>query len=190
MRHCKKSILSSKSSNRPNRSMMRLPFLILLLGCLSILTARENPFVPVPETPEAVAPVHESGIVILSDEEVAQLKSEEQDMPLVQESTVSEAQTETINFQQVRFLFSDGQIRIETKDRLKKDFALTDPARIILDFATAADFPSRKRSLSTPPFSALRLGAHNGYYRVVIELEKRAGYKIEPYRYGYILSLD
>lgn len=169
---------------------MRLPFLILLLGCMSILTARQNPFVPVPHTPEAVAPVHENGIVILSDEEVAQLKSEEQEVAPVQKETAVAPQTEIINFQQVRFLFSDRQIKIETKDRLKKDFALRDPARIILDFATVVDFPSRKRSLGIPPFSALRLGAHKGYYRVVIELEKASGYKIKPYKYGYILSLD
>lgn len=169
---------------------MRLVLMILLLGYSSYLMARQNPFAPVPKTAEAVTPTHENGIVILSDEDAAQLMSEKQEVVPAQKEMAAAAKTEIVNFQQLRFLFSGGQIKIETQDRLKKDFALQNPGRIILDFTSEADFPSRKRSISTAPFRTVRLGAHKGYYRVVIELEKRSGYKIEPYKYGYILSLD
>ena len=87
-------------------------FLILMsMVSLTLLSARENPFIPLAEAP------------------VATVGSK----PLVR------TEGSIVNFQRIRFLFSATQVRIETKDTLKKDFAIPDPQRIILDFAADTD---------------------------------------------------
>ncbi|MHC3993422.1 AMIN domain-containing protein [Thiomicrolovo sp. ZZH C-3] len=98
--------------------------------------------------------------------------------------------SQTVNFQQARFLFSEGKVRIESKDKLAKHFVIRKPTRIILDFEANADFPTRKRKVNVAPFKEIRMGMHPGYYRVVIELHKHADYSVEPSKYGYTLTLQ
>jgi len=143
-------------------------FLILLtfLGVTAV-SARDNPFLPPLSAPEpAVQETEEANV------------------------TDAAGALQTVNFQQARFVFSEGKVRIESRDALKKHFVIRKPTRIILDFTADTDFPTRKRVLNVAPFSEIRLGTHPGYYRAVIELKSEADYTIEPYKYGYILTLQ
>ncbi|WP_345970343.1 AMIN domain-containing protein [Sulfurimonas sp. HSL1-6] len=153
-------------------------FLILLtITAATLLTARDNPFLPSPSSPEPLPP---------------KIKERPVKETVVKEAPVKETHslaTQTVNFQQARFLFSEGNVRIESRDKLAKHFVIRKPTRIILDFEANADFPTRKREVSVAPFKEIRMGMHPGYYRIVIELEKRADYSIEPSKYGYTLTL-
>ena len=143
---------------------MKPSFYFLILFA-TLLTARENPFVPLPIPEEQIA------------------------VPELEQEAGEERGGQTVNFEQIRFLFSAGQVRIETKDALKKHFMVQEPARIVLDFKADDDFPTRKRLLSVPPFQMIRLGAHSGYYRAVLELEGLHGYSVDVSKYGYLLTL-
>jgi hypothetical protein len=162
--------------------MMRLAPLLFLISC-SLLTARENPFSPIPSAPVSVP------------EQQIPLGSKA-GKPDISDHASSAAQrqvpkgSETVNFQQVRFVLSATEVRIESKDKLKKHFAIKKPTRIILDFAGNADFPTRRHSVGLSPFKEIRLGTHEKYYRAVIELERPADYTIKPFKYGYILTLQ
>ena len=158
-------------------------FAIALLLMFSFLYARENPFVPV-ET--SVKDTEGSSAVIPSAGE----KKVQAPIPSAENSAkvqTSESKPEIINFQHIRFLVQSERIRIETKDKLIKDFTIANPTRFILDFKSEADFPTRSRTLNTPPFKGLRMGVHKGFYRVVIELDGKSTYTITPYKYGYLL---
>jgi hypothetical protein len=166
--------------------MMRFATLLFLISC-SLLTARDNPFAPVPSVPvpETAAAVSETQIVSESEVKV----------PVKNDDTSSASEqkaqngSEIVNFQQVRFVLSAKEVRIESKDKIIKHFAIKKPTRIILDFAGNADFPTRKQGISLSPFKEIRLGTHEKYYRAVIELKRPAEYTIKPFKYGYILTL-
>jgi len=146
-------------------------FLILLtFAAATLLSGRENPFMPSSSLPEP--------------EPVTAVEA-----PVAPEPSASTAASQTVNFQQARFLFTEGNVRIESRDRLAKHFVIREPTRIILDFEAKTDFPTRKRALDVAPFSEIRMGTHPGYYRAVIELTRAADYTIEPSKYGYTLIL-
>ena len=162
--------------------------LVLFLLLMTSLAARENPFVAQTESPKPAEEASNGGIVILSDEEAAQLNAEENETsPAAGDMDEGDDKT-VVNFQNIRFLVSEGEIRIETKDSLQKKFTIRKPMRIILDFESKNDFPTRKSPVPVKPFREIRLGSHEGFYRVVIELEEPVGYTVVPFKYGYILT--
>jgi hypothetical protein len=166
-------------------------FIFFILFLQMTLFARENPFVPVEPDAVSVQQAQKTdGIIILTDEEATaeenQTKIQNPTDVSIEETPVKE---QSINYQQIRFVLKGKTVRIETKDALKKDFAIANPMRIILDFKSQAEYPSRKKSLTVPPFSQLRIGSHKGYYRVVLELEHAANYSVTPFKYGYTLTL-
>jgi|GEM_PF-2976038 len=140
----------------------------------SLLLARENPFVAGPQQ-----------AVVRAPETVRASRPETSVSP-----GSGKAAVETVVFQNMRLLFSPGQVKIETKDRLLKHFAIAKPTAIILDFKSDADFPTRRRAVKTPPFKEIRMGIHPGFYRAVLETNASVAYRIEPFRYGYILTLE
>ncbi len=156
---------------------MRPGWMILL--CVTVLQARENPFVPAEEP--KVQLQQTAGAAFRPAPQTNKRKI------LATASPSSPSKPEVVNFQNIRFLVQSDRIRIETKDTMIKDFRIAEPTRFILDFKSDADFPTRSRTLHTSPFKALRMGVHDGFYRVVIELGDKSGYEIHPYKYGYLL---
>jgi len=165
---------------------MRFVTLLFFITC-SLLTARDNPFIPVPSVSVSEPAVSETEIEIVSETEVNVPDKNDNTSPAAESR--AENGSETVNFQQVRFVLSDKEVRIESKDKIKKHFAIKNPTRIILDFDAKADFPTRKQEVSLSPFKEIRLGTHETYYRAVIELTKPADYTLKPFKYGYILTL-
>lgn len=146
---------------------------ILCLCCLLFLSAqgRENPFTPY----DAAAEQAKKGKTGLSDS------------PSSRRALSSK---KIINFQHIRFIVMEKQVLIETKDKLRRDFTLKHPPRIVLDFFGSTDFPPRFRVLEVSVFQKLKMAKHKGYYRVVFETEQKQPYKVSPYKYGYMLTLE
>ena len=80
------------------------------------------------------------------------------------------------------------QLFIMTKDKLLRHFLLIQPDKIVLDFQRDADFRtfSKKRK---GVFKHIRMGNHQGYYRVVITLDGRYRYSIKKKGNGYLIRL-
>lgn len=90
----------------------------------------------------------------------------------------------------VKFSSMGKEFKVETKDKLLRDFILTRPHRIVLDFKRESDIPSYlKKDLSTNYFKELRVGNHKGYYRVVITLDGYYQYKKTTTQQGYTFKL-
>jgi hypothetical protein len=94
-----------------------------------------------------------------------------------------------VDFDFINFQVSEKTIQIKTDDKLRQNFLLVNPHRIVLDFEREANFLSYKKTLKTVPFTQLRLGNHDGYYRVVITLDGRYRYELESTHSGYRIQI-
>jgi len=90
-----------------------------------------------------------------------------------------------IDFKFINYTISKKEILIQTKDKLIRNFLLVNPHRIVLDFKREANFLSYEKTLTTVPFKELRMGNHDGYYRVVISLDGHYRYETNIIESGY-----
>jgi len=97
--------------------------------------------------------------------------------------------SQNVDFKFIDFQISDKTIQIKTDDKLIRNFLLVNPHRIVLDFEREANFLSYEKSLSTQPFTQLRIGNHDGYYRVVISLDGRYRYGLKSTHTGYAIEI-
>lgn len=93
--------------------------------------------------------------------------------------------SEKVDFKFINFSISKKEILIHTKDKLIRNFLLISPHRIVIDFRRDANFLSYEKALKTVPFTELRMGNHDGYYRIVIHLDGRYRYVTKTTDSGY-----
>ena len=95
-----------------------------------------------------------------------------------------------INFKNLVFFSIDGKsLHIDTKDKKIRDFLVTSPYKIIVDFKREISFYTKVYNLKTKYFKSITLGKHSGYYRVAIELDGRYLYSKQKVKDGYIFTL-
>ena len=83
------------------------------------------------------------------------------------------------------------EIKISTKDKLIRDFMLTEPHRIVCDIKRDLDIRGLEKSISKHSIvKKIRIGNHNGYYRIVIELDGYYKYKLIKKKPNYIFMLE
>jgi hypothetical protein len=78
----------------------------------------------------------------------------------------------------------DFQNRL-TKDKKLRDFLVTDPYKIVIDFKKDLSFTTKNFLVDVKPFRKVVFGNHNGYYRLVIELDGQYLYNLEETEEGY-----
>ena len=88
-------------------------------------------------------------------------------------------------------LYQAGKkLKIVTKDKLIRNFLLVKPHRIVCDFARDIDVRSYEKNLSKNSIiKNVRFGNHDGYYRVVIELDGYYSYSTQKIKNSYIFTL-
>jgi hypothetical protein len=90
----------------------------------------------------------------------------------------------------ISFYQSGKNLKIVTKDKLLRSFLLVRPHRIVCDFKRDINMKSFYKSFGQKAiFRSFKIGTHDGYYRVVIELDGYYQYKIGKKRGGYYLQL-
>lgn len=93
----------------------------------------------------------------------------------------------TINANFIQFEQSNRSITIETKDKMLRHFMLTSPHRIVLDFSRDTSFKPKRFDLAGVPFKQIRMGNHDKYYRVVLELDGVYKYKLQTRKETYTI---
>lgn len=88
-----------------------------------------------------------------------------------------------------KFYTSNKQLKIITKDKIIRDFLLVQPHRIVIDFKRDSHLKGLVKKNNNNIFTKIRVGNHNGYYRVVLELDGYYRYKKKSTPNGYIFSL-
>lgn len=87
------------------------------------------------------------------------------------------------------FYESGKTLKIENKDEIIRDFLLVKPHRIVVDFKRDIDIRSFEKEIVKSPFTKIKIGNHDGYYRVVIELDGYYRYKLDKTKNGYSFTL-
>ena len=89
----------------------------------------------------------------------------------------------------ISFYLKYKKLQIHTEDKLLRDFKIVRPDRIVLDFKKELDFRSYTFK-GNKIFKIIRIGNHDTYYRVVLELDGKYIFHIEQKPYGYLLTLE
>ncbi|MDD3462473.1 MAG: AMIN domain-containing protein [Sulfurospirillaceae bacterium] len=89
----------------------------------------------------------------------------------------------------VSFDILKNEIKIITDDEKIRDLLVSQPCKIVIDFKRDASFFTKKFELNSAPFVSIVLGNHNGYYRVVIELDGQYRYDTIKQEDGYLVRL-
>jgi len=85
----------------------------------------------------------------------------------------------TLSFNFTNFTFYRKKISIKTNDALIRDFMLTNPQRIVVDFKREASFLTINKVINKSVFKTLAIGNHNGYYRCVLTLDGQYKYSLQ-----------
>ena len=87
--------------------------------------------------------------------------------------------SKTINAEFIKFIPIEKVMKVITEDKMLRNFMLTSPHRIVMDFSRDTSFRPKNISINAAPFKKIRMGNHDKYYRVVIELDGQYEYKLE-----------
>ncbi len=90
----------------------------------------------------------------------------------------------------LKIALANNHIKIITNDKLLKNWILKNPKRLVLDFGD--DFiiyPSYQKTISSRFIKVLKIGTHDCFYRVTLELKNRNRYTIKNTSYGYFITL-
>lgn len=97
---------------------------------------------------------------------------------------------EVAKIKNAKFLVSKNSLKIVSKDKLIRNFLLPQPHRIVIDFKKDSNIKSYLKYIKDSVFTKVRIGNHNGYYRVVIELDGYYRYKLNKHDYGCLITLE
>lgn len=89
----------------------------------------------------------------------------------------------------IGFLANGKKVMITTKDLMVRNFTLTNPNRIVVDFSATSDIENETRKISSTIFKAVKIGNHGDFYRAVIELDGNYKYTQCKVNGGYELTL-
>jgi hypothetical protein len=82
-----------------------------------------------------------------------------------------------------------NSLKIETKDKMIRNFLLTKPHRIVCDFKREINIRSYEKEITSKSIvQKVKLGNHSGYYRVVIELDGYYRYRVKLVKGAYIFQ--
>ena len=166
---------------------------LISLFCSLLLSARENPFVP-PQANTHKTSVSQTVTVHSSKKRKPKIHPQRltRENHVTNQYSHTSALTDKIVFNtlKARFIVRNESVYIETKDTLKKYFALEHPSRIVMDFKSASDFASKRKKLKGFAVTQIEVGAHGSYYRVVFKLDSTYKYKVKKVKYGFLLSFQ
>jgi len=90
----------------------------------------------------------------------------------------------------ISFYSKDKKLKLITKDTIIRNFLLVKPHRIVCDFKRDTNIKSYIKNIGTDSlFTKIRVGNHDGYYRVVIELDGHYRYATKDIKDGYLFEL-
>jgi len=90
----------------------------------------------------------------------------------------------------IGFEIESKAIMIYTKDMKVRDFLISNPYKVVVDFKKEKDsFATKTMEFSKPPFVSATLGDHDGFYRIAIVLDGHYRYDITAVEGGYKIVL-
>lgn len=116
-------------------------------------------------------------------------KKSVQEMPLPQ-NILSKSKDKTINLtDNISFEIVKNEIKILTKDTKIRDFLVSEPYKVVIDFKKNSSYPTKTVLLESLPFVSATLGNHDDFYRIVILLDGHYRYDLQTIDGGYSVKL-
>ncbi len=115
-----------------------------------------------------------------------------EDAPTKNKTKQKESGYATIaSIKDLSLLSSDKCLKIVTNDEIMRNFLLVAPHRIVMDFKkdTEIDIKSSTKTNEQNIFKDVRIGNHDGFYRVVVELDGHYRYDFKKISNGYQIEL-
>jgi len=103
-------------------------------------------------------------------------------LPKIKDKTIN--LTDDISFEVIK-----NEIKILTKDTKIRDFLVSDPYKVVIDFKKESSFLTKTVLLENSPFVSATLGNHDGFYRIVILLDGHYRYDLQSIDGGYSIKL-
>lgn len=112
-----------------------------------------------------------------------------QEIPLPQ-NILPQIKDKTITLtDNISFVIVKNEIKILTKDTKIRDFLVSEPYKVVIDFKKDSSYPTKTVSLESLPFVSATLGNHDGFYRIVILLDGHYRYDLQSVDGGYSVKL-
>jgi len=90
----------------------------------------------------------------------------------------------------ISFYSNGKKLKVITQDKIIRNFLLVKPHRIVCDFKRDTNIKSYVKEMSKNSlFTKIRVGNHDGYYRVVVELDGHYRYTTKDTKNGYLFEL-
>lgn len=96
--------------------------------------------------------------------------------------TISEASSHELGF--IQFSASKSHLSIATKDPMIRNFSLSDPSSIIVDFKHNEPFKSYQKELFSTPFTHIKVTNHGKFARATITLDGQHTCKVSKTAQG------
>ncbi|MCX6075383.1 MAG: AMIN domain-containing protein [Campylobacterales bacterium] len=93
------------------------------------------------------------------------------------------------SFEYASFYSSEKYFKIITNDKIIRNFLLIQPHRIVIDFKSSKSVKFYEQNITENVFTKIRVGNHDGYYRVVIELDGYYRYNVKNMDDSYVFQL-
>ena len=97
---------------------------------------------------------------------------------------------ELADFKFISFSSKGKTLSINTKDQYIRNFLTVSPYRIVVDFKAEYNFRSISKLVSENIIKSIRIGNHNGFYRVVLELDGQYKYSFTQEGNSYIIHFN
>ena len=91
----------------------------------------------------------------------------------------SKSKHESFGTKFIHFHAEDKSMKIITQDKIIRHFMLSSPHRVVVDFSRDTSFKPKTYKINAAPYKQIRMGNHDKYYRVVIELDGQYKYKLQ-----------
>jgi len=85
----------------------------------------------------------------------------------------------------LKFFIDNKSVTIFTNEKILRNFLLVAPFRYVIDFQAEKNFLSYSKTIKDSFVKAIKIGNHNGFYRVVLFLDGEYKSKIKKIQKGY-----
>ena len=125
-----------------------------------------------------------------TDEQTKEAAAKKAAPKLLSVSPKIEPPLDSVSFMDfIKFDIFNSKIEIINQDRLIRDFIINKPDKIVMDFNKNSEFNTQTIKVHKGPLKKITIGAHKGYYRVVLFLDGNYHYGLRQSGNGYTLTL-
>jgi len=178
-----------------------------------ILFARINPFEPVitPENINIKKPKYFHKVIVylpnnarilkkiifvyqtldsdIKQKEVSINKAIDFHSPIIVTHNPKNFSMKILKFPTFKLFIKNKKLFFNTKDKLLRIFFLTEPFRLVLDFKRNVDFLTIQKKVKNSFVKKIVVGAHSGFYRVVVYFDAKYSYKVKKDINGVLIEL-